>query len=133
MQLLVLLSLLATQPNIQTADTTGFYSEVKVYIPYDIQTVSSNYLKLFNRNKVYNGYAIQLYAGNKEKAVKERSAFVTRFPDIPVAITYENLNYVVQFGHFNTRLQANNMLERIHSKFPRAYIVKTSISYLTSK
>lgn len=128
MKLLLLISLFINNP--QVADTTYYSSNVTVDIPRDVQAISEKYLALFRKNKNYNGYAIQLYAGVKDKAVRERSAFVTHFPNIQVGILYENLNYIVQFGQFATRLEANNALELIHAKFPRAYIVRTRISYL---
>ena len=97
----------------------------------ELEHMAEAYKKMISNSPQYNGYTIQLYAGTKKKALGYRSEFVMHFPKRKVFITYENLNYVVQFGKYLNRLSANIDLKTIQEKFRHAYLVRAKIPYIT--
>ncbi len=66
--------------------------------------------------QIYNGYSL-----NKAKSIKQN--FLSNFPDIPVAIEWENPEFKVWVGVFENKLSADRGLMHIKKKYPNAFIV----------
>ena len=80
-------------------------------------------------NGVQDGYRIKLHFGIERaaaEAVKEK--FAAKFPEINSNLDYQQPNFVVLAGDFKTRLEAFEILHKIQSEFPNAFIVKGKVS-----
>jgi len=82
----------------------------------------------FNKNnKSSIVYKIQLYNGNETEAYKIRSNFSTSFPEYKTRIIYKSPEWKTQVGVFNTRLEADRVLNIINKKFAGAIVLEDKI------
>ncbi len=79
---------------------------------------------LEKHNKLSDGYTIQLYYGEKNKANSVLKEYRNYFGSWPVSIEYETPNYKVWVGNFNSRFVADRALLEIKRHFPSAFILK---------
>ena len=76
----------------------------------------------------YEGYRIKLHFGiDKAKAMEVKQKFSGRYNDIPAYDDYAQPNFVIVVGDFKTRVEAFEVLKKIQSEFPNAFIVKSKI------
>lgn len=75
-------------------------------------------------NKLSEGFTIQLYYGELEKANQILSKYRGTYGSWPASIEYETPNYKVWAGSFSSRLDAERALLDIHKNFPSAFILK---------
>ena len=80
--------------------------------------------KLETKNKLSDGYTIQLYYGDLEVANKIIREYQKYFDSWPAYIKYETPNYKVWIGNFNSRLEADRARIEIRNKYPSAFILK---------
>ena len=78
-------------------------------------------------DKKLEGYRIQIFLGKAKEAQKVRTAFVSKYPDIPAYAPWQPPNMKVRIGDLKTRLDAERVLRMIRKDFPGAYIVKDYI------
>ncbi len=78
-------------------------------------------------DKKLEGNRIQIFLGKTKEAQKVRTAFVSKYPDIPAYATWQPPNMKVRIGDLKTRLDAERVLRMIRKDFPGAYIVKDYI------
>lgn len=84
--------------------------------------------KDFNKNnKSSIVYKIQLYNGNEKEAYKIRSNFNALFPEYETKIIYKSPEWKTQVGDFNTRLEADRVLNIIQEKFAGAIVLEDKI------
>ena len=77
-------------------------------------------------NKLADGYTIQLYYGEFNRAQSVIRKYRGSYGDWPASIEYETPNYKVWVGNFATRLEADRALIEVHRNFPSAFILKPS-------
>jgi hypothetical protein len=75
-------------------------------------------------NKLSDGYTIQLYYGELNKANSVIRKYRNSYTDWPASIEYETPNYKVWVGNFTTRLEADRALIEIQKDFSSAFILK---------
>lgn len=75
-------------------------------------------------NKLTDGYTIQLYYGNLNKANTTLNDYRNKYDTWPASIEYETPNYKVWVGNFYARLEADRALLEVHKNFPSAFILK---------
>lgn len=75
-------------------------------------------------NKLSDGYTIQLYYGNLNKANSVLGNYRYKYTTWPASIEYETPNYKVWVGNFTTRIEADRALQEVHRNFPTAFILK---------
>lgn len=75
-------------------------------------------------NKLTDGYTIQLYYGNLNKAHTTLTDYRNKYDAWPASIEYETPNYKVWVGNFYARLEADRALLEVHKNFPSAFILK---------
>ena len=84
--------------------------------------------KAYNKkNKNSTVYKIQLYNGNEQEAYQIKSNFNTSFPDYNVRIIYKSPEWKTQVGNFNTRLEADRILNIISEIFSGAIVLEDKI------
>ena len=98
------------------------------------QSENSKIQELIAQKKAYNKknknstvYKIQLYNGNEREAYQIKSNFNTSFPDYNVKIMYKSPEWKTQVGNFNTRLEADRILNIIAEKFAGAIVLEDKI------
>ncbi len=75
-------------------------------------------------NKLTDGYTIQLYYGNLNKANSTLNDYNNKYNSWPASIEYETPNYKVWVGNFYSRLDADRALMEVHKNFPSAFVLK---------
>lgn len=78
---------------------------------------------LEKENKLTDGYTIQLYYGELDKANQILRKYRGNFANWPASIEYETPNYKVWAGNFSTRIEAERVLMEIHEQFSAAFIL----------
>lgn len=80
--------------------------------------------KLEKENKLTDGYTIQLYYGELNKANDILRRYRGSYPNWSGSIEYETPNYKVWVGNYPTRLDAERALVDIQRNFNSAFILK---------
>ncbi len=75
-------------------------------------------------NKLSDGYTIQLYYGELNKANSVIRKYRYSYGAWPASIEYETPNYKVWVGNFSSRLEADRALIDIQRTFNSAFILK---------
>ena len=75
-------------------------------------------------NKLSDGYTIQLYYGELDKANAIQKKYRSSYGTWPASIEYETPNFKVWAGNFATRLEAERALIEIHKNFASAFILE---------
>jgi hypothetical protein len=79
-------------------------------------------------NKYFNGYTIQIYAGNsREAAVQAKESVYRLLPNSSPKISYIQPNYRVKIGQFIERIEAQRYYLDIKQGFPNAIIIPERI------
>ena len=79
---------------------------------------------LEKENKLSDGYTIQLYYGELDKANQTLRKYKGSYTNWPASIEYETPNYKVWAGSFSTRIEAERALMEIQKSFSAAFILK---------
>ena len=79
---------------------------------------------LEKENKLSDGFTIQLYYGELDKANQTLRKYRGSFPNWPASIEYETPNYKVWAGNFSSRIEADRALLDIQKEFSAAFILK---------
>ncbi|MAZ73849.1 MAG: translation initiation factor IF-2 [Flavobacteriaceae bacterium] len=77
-------------------------------------------------NKLGEGFTIQLYYGELNKANSVLSKYKANYNAWPASLEYETPNYKIWVGDFASRLEADRALLEIKENFPAAFILKPS-------
>lgn len=80
--------------------------------------------KLEKENKLSDGFTIQLYYGNLNRANIVIKEYRNKYGSWPASIEYETPNYKVWAGDFTTRIEADRALLDVQRNFPSAFILK---------
>lgn len=79
---------------------------------------------LEKENKLSDGFTIQLYYGNLNRANSVLGNYRNKYASWPASIEYETPNYKVWVGNYTTRLEADRALLEIQRNFPTAFVLK---------
>lgn len=80
--------------------------------------------ELEKENKLFDGYTIQLYYGELDKASQILLKYRAGYAQWPASIEYETPNYKVWAGNFSSRIEAERALLEIQKNFSSAFILK---------
>ncbi len=90
-------------------------------------------LLLNTDNYAIDGYRIQIFeeSGNKSstRAREVMAEFSTKYPDVPVYLTWQAPNFKVRVGDFDTRMKAEGFLNKIKRSYPIAWVIRDKIKY----
>ena len=87
----------------------------------DLLTIKKS---LESENKMDQGYTIQLFYGNSERAKTTLKKYRNTYSTWPASIEYETPNYKVWAGNFATRIQADRALIEIKRRFSGAFVLE---------
>lgn len=113
----VLISFLGTELRAQTGTVT-VRQDARIGTLMDLKT------RLQKDNKLTDGFTIQLYYGNLNKANSTLNEYRNKYTTWPASIEYETPNYKVWVGNFYSRLDADRALLEVRNNFPSAFILK---------
>ena len=83
-----------------------------------------------NKNIKYaQGYRILAYNGSQRQDVMNlRKSILTRVPEVKDYLTYQQPNFRLKIGDFFSRMEAQQVLNRISDLIPNAQIVQEQIN-----
>lgn len=85
-----------------------------------------------NERKSVAGYRIVIFMSNaptaRTEAVAARESFDALYPDEPSHIVYDNPYFKVAAGSCTTQEEAIMLMERVRGNFPKAFVMRTTIS-----
>lgn len=124
--------------SIQSVDAQDEGSIVIVQDPA-IDTILQKHLEmnetllLNTDNYAIDGYRIQIFeeSGNKSstQAREVMAEFSTKYPDIPVYLSWQAPNFKVRVGDFYSRMEAEGFLNKIKRSYPIAWVIRDKIKY----
>jgi hypothetical protein len=87
--------------------------------------------ELDNLKKKYpgqlNGYRVQIFFGDRAKALETKANFTAEHPEIPAYISYLAPNFRLRVGDFRTKLEGEKLKKEIEYTYPGSYLVKDKI------
>jgi hypothetical protein len=106
--------------------------DVRIYQTPALRLSMEKHLASVSEQKGINGYRIQIYFGNgkhaRDVSNKTRVEFISKNKNIKAYIQYENPYFKVRVGDFRNKTEALNILEKIKSDYPDAFIVPDVIN-----
>lgn len=111
----------------------GTYSFAQVTVVADpaIDLLVEKHIKANSEGKGFPGFRVQIFSdsgnGARERANEKRSSFVSKYPDVPAYLDFNNPNFIVRVGDFRTKLEARKFLNSINVEFPYAFVRKDMI------
>ena len=104
----------------------GFSQSATLVVNQDPKITQLLTLKkeLEKENKLSDGFTIQLYYGELNKADGILKKYKGSYGNWPASIEYETPNYKVWAGSFSTRIEAERALIEIQKSFSSAFILK---------
>ncbi|MFL9830377.1 SPOR domain-containing protein [Flavobacterium sp. ARAG 55.4] len=73
---------------------------------------------------VNEGYKIQVFSGNSEKAKSTLYNCRQNFPELDGTIVFNTPNYKVWIGNFKSRIEAERNLAEIRKNYENAFLIK---------
>lgn len=122
-----LLALLFTENSLGQEGTLTVKEDARVTQLMALKT------RLQKENKLTDGFTIQLYYGDLNKANNVLKEYRNKHSKWPATIEYETPNYKVWAGNFQNRLEADRALLEIQSNFPSAFILRPGKNKKDSK
>lgn len=106
-------------------------AQVTVVAEPAIDLLVEKHVKVNSEGKGFPGFRVQIFSdsgnGARERANEKRSSFVSKYPDIPAYLDFNNPNFIVRVGDFRTKLEARKFLNSINVEFPYAFVRKDMI------
>lgn len=106
-------------------------AQVTVVAEPAIDSLVAKHIRLNEEGKGFPGFRVQIFSdsgnGARERANEKRSSFVSKYPDVPAYLDFNNPNFIVRVGDFRTKLEARKFLNSINVEFPYAFVRKDMI------
>ena len=106
------------------------FAQVNVVADAKIDTLVAKHVNI-NDGKGFPGWRVQIFSdsgnGARERANEKRSSFVSKYPDVPAYLDFNNPNFIVRVGDFRTKLEARKFLNDVAVDFPYAFVRKDVI------
>lgn len=109
----------------------SFAQSVNVVADPAINELVEKHIEANAEGRGFPGYRIQIFSdsgnGARERANEKRSQFVSKYPEVPAYLDFNNPNFIVRIGDFRTKLEARKFLNDITVDFPYAFVRKDMI------
>lgn len=109
------------------------FSSAQVTVVADpaIDLLVAKHIRINEEGKGFPGFRVQIFSdsgnGARERANEKRSAFVSKYPDVPAYLDFNNPNFIVRVGDFRTKLEARKFLNTVAVDFPYSFVRKDMI------
>ena len=118
--------------HVMPLEAKGDKADVEIYQSQEIASALRRQVSENVRRPV-TGYRVRIFFDNRQSARTESEETLKRFEamyhDVRAYRTYANPYFKVTVGDFRTKSEAMELLSRIKSRFPSAFVVKENISY----
>ena len=110
----------------------GDKADVEIYQSQEVAAALRKQVAA-NERRTVPGYRVRIFFDNKQTARVESEETLKNFEALYHGIkayrTYANTYFKVTVGDFRTKSEAMELLSRIKSRFPSAFVVKENISF----
>ena len=114
--------------------TDSLSGKVEIAADSRIDSLMQVYKKINGEKQTVSGYRVQLFFGSeRKKAMDIQSDFLQKYPELHAYLIYQQPNYKVRVGDFNTRLEAFNVYKKLSADYGSAFIVKDEIKLPEAK
>lgn len=100
---------------------------VNVHQPALLDSLIARYRRSKREYPGLEGFRVQLFFGEREKAEKMRADFKKKYSAVDAYIDYLAPNFRLRVGDFRTRIAAYRFMQGLDKEFGRPYIVSTRI------
>lgn len=111
--------------------TNFSFAQVTIVAEPAIDLLVAKHIKINEEGKGFPGFRVQIFSdsgnGARERANEKRSAFVSKYPDVPAYLDFNNPNFIVRVGDFRTKLEARKFLNTVAVDFPYSFVRKDMI------
>ena len=111
--------------------TNFSFAQVTVVADPAIDLLVAKHISINEEGKGFPGFRVQIFSdsgnGARERANEKRSAFVSKYPDVPAYLDFNNPNFIVRVGDFRTKLEARKFLNTVAVDFPYSFVRKDMI------
>lgn len=122
--------------NITPVDVPYFYSSAyngRIIIEQDqsLKNFIETHVGLNKKRKGFPGYRVKIYSKNHQNARNEANSIKASFNQDgqEAYVVYNAPNFEVFVGDYQTRFEALALLNKIKSKYPQSFVVKSTITY----
>ena len=77
-----------------------------------------------NQFSLYTNFSVQLKSGLKEDVEVLYKDFTNQYPEIEATIVFANPKFKLVVGNYKNKIEAENLLKQIESKYTDAFVVK---------
>jgi len=107
---------------------------VEILYEHKVDSLIIKHKKIQKEKSGIEGYRIQVaFASKKAEISEKRIAFIKKYPEIIIYLTYNTPYYKLRIGNFRTKLQAEKIKNKIRKHYPGSYIVPEIIPYTELK
>jgi hypothetical protein len=102
--------------------------ETEIIDHSNIEPLILGHKKVVKKSPFSDGYRIQIYNGNeKEEAMKIKTQFYSKFPNIRCYTLYQQPYYKVRVGDYPNPEAAKNDLKMLSYHYPSSFLVPEKI------
>lgn len=101
--------------------------KLRFHQPRLLDSLIARYRRLNEEFPGIEGYRVQLFFGERDKAEKLKEDFKREYGEVSAYIDYLAPNFRLRVGDYRTRIEAYRLMQEIGGDFGRAYIVRTKI------
>ncbi len=134
---LILLSISISAQGISPEDVKHFRSSYSQNVNVIAGESLKNYIEtvvgLHKRRDGFHGYRVKIFADNsrsaRDRANNLRVSFNSQQDTVQAYVVYQEPNFEVHVGDFRTRFEAVALLNRLESRYPEAYVIRTIVKF----
>jgi hypothetical protein len=110
-------------------DSLFFPANVTITADSNIDSLLKKRIELNSGKKTMQGYRIQLFYGQRQKALDIKAQFIRYYPDEVVHLVYEAPNFKVRVGDFRSKNEAYPLYYDLKRKFAGCFLVRDEINF----
>jgi hypothetical protein len=120
-----------TAEEVKYFDNTCYNGKITISQDPSLENFIETHVGLNKKRRGFYGYRVKIYAQNHQNARSQANAIKIGFGEDSqqAYITYVEPNFEVHVGDYIKRFEAVALLNKIQSKYPEAYTIKTVVSY----
>lgn len=120
-----------TAEEVKYFDPSHYNGKIVISQDPQIENLVETHVGLNKKLRGFYGYRVKIYAQNHQNARSQANALKIGFNQDgqQAYVTYVEPNFEVHVGDYTKRFEAIALLNKIQSKYPEAYTIKTIVSY----
>jgi hypothetical protein len=133
----VLISLNISAQGISSEEIKYFKSSYSQNVSFIADESLKGYIEtvvgLHKRRDGFYGYRVKIFADNsrnaRDRANNLRVSFNNQQDTVQAYVVYQEPNFEVHVGDYRTRFEAVALLNKLESKYPEAYVIRTIVKF----